>query len=193
MFPARASTAGSMKAACRRCASAQRVRLFAFRRRARTVALRRRRCRMSPPSQSTPQESRSGPQLAAGVPQRTRPTPRSPRRERSARSDLQRPTHPEARSFWRYMTSPATVSGDPFDALDRVERRVLSKATSGRRLHRPGRFLRLDHESEAGASVISAVARELVTADGRTMSIADREHARRVYVDGGECRRHDVG
>lgn len=37
---------------------------------------------------------------------------------------------PEARSFWRYMTSPATVTGDPMDALDRIEKRVLSKASS---------------------------------------------------------------
>lgn len=34
------------------------------------------------------------------------------------------------RSFWRYVTSTRSVTGDPLDVLDTIERRVLSKATN---------------------------------------------------------------
>ena len=38
--------------------------------------------------------------------------------------------NPEARAFWRYATGPRGATGSSLDMLDKVERRVLSKATS---------------------------------------------------------------
>jgi HK97 family phage major capsid protein len=78
----------------------------------------------------------------------------------------------ESRAFWRYCTTLGSVSGNPLDLLDKVERRVLSKATSGA----GGYLVPSDFESQIvslrrAGSRIRRVARELVTPDGRQLQV----------------------
>jgi HK97 family phage major capsid protein len=81
--------------------------------------------------------------------------------------------NPEYRAFWRYVTAPIPVTGDPLDGLDLVERRVLSKATNAA----GGYIVPSDFDDQItslrpSGSRIGALAREVITSTGTQLPVA---------------------
>jgi HK97 family phage major capsid protein len=80
--------------------------------------------------------------------------------------------HVEHRAFWRYIVSPRPATGSALDLLDKVERRVLSKATFAA----GGYLVPQDFDEQVttlrrSGSVIGQLAREVVTLDGRPLPL----------------------
>lgn len=81
--------------------------------------------------------------------------------------------NPEFRAFWRYVSGPMPTTGNPLDMLDKVERRVLSKASNPA----GGYLVPSDFDDQIvslrrAGSRIGAIARELPTPDGRQLPVA---------------------
>lgn len=77
------------------------------------------------------------------------------------------------RAFWRYMTAPRGVTGNPLDMLDQHEHRVLSKASGAA----GGYLVPLDLyeqiiEVRRQRSTIGVLARQIVTSTGTTINVA---------------------
>jgi HK97 family phage major capsid protein len=78
----------------------------------------------------------------------------------------------DERAFWRYITAPLPVTGDPLDGLETVERRVLSKATSAA----GGYLVPQDFDDQVttlrrAGSRIGALAREIETSQGTQLPL----------------------